>query len=121
MYFEFAQVREQAAVDSMGVEAALARLLEGVVDSAVERVVGFPQGLAVADNNEVELVTAQKLVQPAGDSRAEVRPGGCKRESYYRNTEVDMRVHGYGGDVSLEHTGWLLQIVRWPAKDQVQW
>ena len=41
---EFAQVREQAAVDSVGVEAALVRLLEGVVDSAVERVVGLPQG-----------------------------------------------------------------------------
>ena len=78
---------------------------EGVADSAVERVVGVPQG----------------LVQPAGDSRAEVRPEGRKRESYYRNTEVDMRVHGYGGDVSWEHTGWLLQTVRWPAKGQVQW
>ena len=72
MDFEFAQVREQAAVDNMEVEAALARLLEGVVDSAVERVVGLPQGLAVADNNEVELVVEQELVQPADDSRAEV-------------------------------------------------
>ena len=78
----FARVREQAAVDSVGVEAALVRLLEGVVDSAVERVVGLPQGLAVADNNEVELVVAQELVQPADDSRAEVRSGGRKRESY---------------------------------------
>ena len=72
---------------------------------------GLPQGLAVVGNNEVELVTAQKLVQPAGDSRAEVRPGGRKRESYDRNTEVDMRFHGNGGDVSWEHTGWLLQTV----------
>ena len=78
----FAQVWEQAAVDNMEAEAALARLLEGVVDSAVERVVGFPQGLAVADNNEVELVVAQELVQPTDDSRAEVRSRGCKREVY---------------------------------------
>ena len=42
MDFEFAQVREQAAVDSREVEPALAQLLEGVVDSAVERVVGLP-------------------------------------------------------------------------------
>ena len=67
-----AQVREQAAVDNMSVEAALVQLLEGVVDIAVERVVGLPQGLAVAGNNEVELMTAQELVQPADDSRAEV-------------------------------------------------
>ena len=111
MDFEFAQVREQAAVDSMGVEAALARLLEGVVDSAVERVVGLPQGLAVADNNEVGIVAAQELVQPAGDSMAEVRPGRGKRESYFRNTEVDMRVHGYGVDGACEHTSWLLRTV----------
>ena len=80
---EFAQVRERAAVDNMEVEAALVQLLEEVVGSAVERVVGLPQGLAVVGNNEVELVMAQELVQPTGDSRAEVRPGGCKRESYY--------------------------------------
>ena len=55
---------------------------EGVVDSAVERVVGFPQGLDVADNNEVELVVAQELVQLADDSRAKVRSGGRKWESY---------------------------------------
>ena len=82
MDFEFAQVREQATVDSREVEAALAQLLEGVVDSAVERVVGLPQGLAVADNNEVGLVVAQELVQPADDSRAEVRSGGRKLKSY---------------------------------------
>ena len=51
-------MQEQAAVDNMEVEAALARLLEGVVDSAVERVVGLPQGLAVADNNEVGIAAA---------------------------------------------------------------
>ena len=79
---EFAQVRERAAVDNKEVEAALVQLLEGVVDSAVERVVGLPQGMAVADNNEVGLVVAQELVQPADDSRAEVRSGGGKRESY---------------------------------------
>ena len=62
----------------------------------------------MAGNNEVGLVTAQELVQPAGDSRDEVRPGGRKRESYFRNTEVDMRVHGYGGDVSWGHIGWFL-------------
>ena len=107
MDFEFAQVREQAAVDSMGVEAALARLLEGVVDSAVERVVGLPQGLAVADNNEVGIVAAQELVQPAGDSMAEVRPG----KAYCRNTEVDMKVRGYGVDGACEHTSWLLRTV----------
>ena len=107
MDFEFAQVREQAAVDSMGVEAALARLLEGVVDSAVERVVGLPQGLAVADNNEVGMVAAQELVQPAGDSMAEVRPG----EAYCRNTEVDMKVRGYGVDGACEHTSWVLRTV----------
>ena len=55
---------------------------EGVADSAVERVVGFPHGLPVAGNNEVGLVTAQELVQPAGDNRAEVRPGGRRQESY---------------------------------------
>ena len=92
----------------MEVEAALVQLLEEVVGSAVERVVGLPQGLAVVGNNEVELVTAQKLVQPAGDSRAEVRPGGCKKESYYRNTEVDMRVHGNG---VFAHTSCLLRTV----------
>ena len=85
---------------------------EGVAGSDVERVVGFPQGFPVMGNNEVGLVTAQELVQPAGDSKVEVRPEGRKRESYYRNTEVDMRVHGNGGDVSWEHTSWLLQTVR---------
>ena len=69
---ELAQVQERAAVDNMEVEAALVQLLGEVVGSAVERVVGWSQGLAVVGNNEVELVTAQKLVQPAGDSRAEV-------------------------------------------------
>ena len=107
MDFEFAQVREQAAVDSMGVEAALARLLEGVVDSAVERVVGLPQGQAVVDNNEVGIVAAQELVQPADRSMAEVRPG----KAYCRNTEVDMKVRGYGADGAWEHTSWLLQTV----------
>ena len=58
MDFEFAQVQEQAVVDNMEVEAVLARILEGVVDSAVERVVGFSQGLAVADNNEVGIGAA---------------------------------------------------------------
>ena len=101
---EFAQVREQAAVDNMEVEAALARLLEGVVDSAVERVVGLPQGLAVADNNEVGIVVAQELVQPAGGSMAEVRPGRGKRKAYCRSTEVDRRVHGYGVGGACEHT-----------------
>ena len=72
----------------------------------------MPQGLAMAGSKRVGLVMAQELVHPAGDSRAEVRPGERKRESYDRNTEVDMRVHGYGGDVSWEHTGWLLQAVR---------
>ena len=108
---EFAQVREQAAVDNMEVEATLARLLEGVVDSAVERVVGLPQGLAVADNNEVGIVAAQELVQPAGDIMGEVRPGRGKRESYFRNTEVDMRVHGYGVNGACERTSWLLRTV----------
>ena len=42
MGLEFAQVREQAAVDSVGVEATLARPLEGVVGSAVEQVGGLP-------------------------------------------------------------------------------
>ena len=70
--------------------------LEGVVDSAVERVVGVPQG----------------LVQPADDSRTEVRQGGREQESHDRNTEVDMRVHGYGDDVSWEDTSWWLQAVR---------
>ena len=77
---------------------------EGVADSAVERVVGVPQG----------------LVQPVGDSRTEVRQGGREQESHYRNTVVDMRVHGYGGDVSWEHTGCVLQAVRSPAKGQGQ-
>ena len=45
---------------------------EGVADSAMERVVGWPQGLPVASNNEVGLVTVQELVQPAGDSKAEM-------------------------------------------------
>ena len=84
---------------------------EGVADSAVERVVGLPQGLSMAGNKRVGLVMAQELVQPAGDSRAEVRPGGCKRESYYRNTEVDMRVHGNGVDVAFEHMSCLLWTV----------
>ena len=101
---EFAQVREQAAVDNMGVEAALARPLEGVVDSAVERVGGFPQGLAVADSNAVGIGAAQELVQPAGGSMAEVRPG----KAYCRNTEVDMKVRGYE---AWEHTSWLLRAV----------
>ena len=104
---EFAQVREQAAVDNMEVEAALARLLEGVVDSAVERVVGLPQGLAVADNKEVGIVAAQELVQSAGDSVAEVRPG----EAYCRNTEVGMKVRGYGANGACEHTSWSLRTV----------
>ena len=104
MDFEFAQVREQAAVDSMGVEAALARLPEGVVYIAVEQVVGLPQGLAVADNNEVGIGAAQELVQPAGGSMAAVRPG----KAYCRNTEVDMKVRGYG---ACEHTSWLLRTV----------
>ena len=107
MDFEFAQVREQATVDSMGVEAALARLLEGVVGSAVERVAGLPQGLAMADNKEVGIVAAQELVQPADGSMAEVRPG----KAYCRNTEVDMKVRGYGVDGACEHTSWLLRTV----------
>ena len=107
MDFEFARVREQAAVDSMGLEAALAQLLEGVIDSAVEWVVGLPQGLAVADNNGVGIVAAQELVQPAGDSMAEVRPG----KAYCRNTEVDMKVRGYGVDGACEHTSWSLRTV----------
>ena len=107
MGFEFAQVQEQAAVDNMGVEAALAQLLEGVADIAVEQVGGLPQGLAVADNNEVGIVAAQELVQPAGDSMAEVRPG----KAYCRNTEVDMKVRGYGVDGACEHTSWLLRTV----------
>ena len=69
-------MQERAAVDNMEVEAALVQRLEGVVDSAMERVVGLPQRLAVADNNTFGLVAAQELVQPADDSRAEVRPGG---------------------------------------------
>ena len=85
---------------------------EGVANSAVERVVGLPQGLAVAGSKRVGLVTARELVQPTGDSKAEMRPGGRKRESYDRNTEVDMRVHGYGVDGSWEHTGCLLPSVR---------
>ena len=55
---------------------------EGVADNAVERVVGLLQRLAVAGSKRVGHVTAQELVQPAGDSKAEMRPGGCKRESY---------------------------------------
>ena len=55
---------------------------EGVADSAVERVVGLPQGLAVAGSKWVGLVTAQELVQPAGDSRTEVRQGGREQESH---------------------------------------
>ena len=86
--------------------------LEGVADGAVERVVGGPHGLPMADNKWVGLVKAQELVHPAGGSRAEVRPRGRKRESHDRNTEVDMRVHVYGGDVSWEHTSWLLRTVR---------
>ena len=39
---------------------------KGVADMPVEQIVGVLQG----------------LVQPAGDSRAEVRPEGRKRESY---------------------------------------
>ena len=101
---EFAQVLEQAAVDNMEVEAMLVQLLGGVVDSAVERVVGLPQGLAVADNKEVGIVVVQELVQPAGDSMAEVRPG----HAYCRNTEVDMKVRGYE---ACEHTSWLLRTV----------
>ena len=85
---------------------------EGVVDSALEQVVGLPQGLAMAGSKRVGLVTAQEMVQLAGDSKAEMRPGGRKWESYDRINEVDMRVHGNGGDVSWEHTGWLLQTVR---------
>ena len=81
--------------------------LERVADRAAEQVVGLPQGLPVASNKRVGLVKAQELVQPAGGSRAEVRLGGRKPESHDRNTEVDMRVHGYGGDVSWEHTSWL--------------
>ena len=81
---------------------------EGVADSAVERVVGLPQGLVVAGNRRVGLVNAQDLVQPAGGSKAEVRQGGREQESHDRNTVVDMRVHGYGGDVSWQHTGCLL-------------
>ena len=73
---------------------------------------GLPQGLPVAGNKRVGLVKAQELVQPAGGSRAEVRPEGRKRESHDQNTEVDMRVHGNGGDVSWEHTSWLLQTMR---------
>ena len=46
---------------------------EGVADSAVERVVGFPQGLDMAGSKRVGLVTVQELVQPVGDSMAEAR------------------------------------------------
>ena len=59
----------------------------------------YPQGMA------------QELVQPAGGSMAEVRPGWRKRESHDRNTEVDMRVHGNGG-VPWEHVSWLFQTGR---------
>ena len=100
----FAQVREQAAVDNVGVEAALVRLLEGVVDSAVEQVGGLPQGLAVAHSIAVGIVAAQELVQPADGSMAEVRPG----KAYCRNTEVDRKVHGYE---AWEHMSWLLRAV----------
>ena len=86
--------------------------LEGVVDGAVERVVGGSQGLPVADNKRVGLVKAQELVQPTGGSRAEVRPRGRRRDSHDRNTEVDRRIHGNGGDVSGEHTSGVLQTVR---------
>ena len=120
MDFESAQVRERAAANNKEVDTVLVQLLEGVVDSAVERFVGLPQGLAVADNNEVELVVAQALVQPADDSRAEVRSGGRKQKSYCRNTEVDRRVHGNGVDVAFEHTSWLLRTVMYPAKVQGQ-
>ena len=64
-------------------------------------------------------MAAQELVQPAGDSMAEVRPGRGKRKSYFRNTEVDMRVYGYGVDGACEHTRWLLLTVTWPTKLQV--
>ena len=96
----------------MYVEAVQVQQPEGVADSAVEWVVGLPQGLAVAGSKRVGLVTVQELVQPAGDSKAEVRSGGRKRESYDRNTEVDMRVHGNGGDVSWGHTSWVRQTAR---------
>ena len=117
---KFAQVREQAAVDNMGVEAALARPLEGVVDIAVERVGGLPQGLAVADSTGVGVAAAQELVQPAGGSMAEVRPGRGKPKACCRSTEGDRRVHGYGVGGACEHTRWLLLTVMWPAKLQVQ-
>ena len=55
---------------------------EGVADNAVERVVGLSQGLAMAGNKLVGPVNAQELVQPAGGSRAEVRPRGRKWESH---------------------------------------
>ena len=74
----------------------------------------------MADNNEVGIVAAQELVQPTGGSMAEVQPGRGKRESYFRNTEVDMRVHGYGVDGACEHTSWLLRTVMDPAKVQGQ-
>ena len=73
---------------------------------------GLLKMLPVAGNKRVGLVKVQELVQPAGGSRAEVRSGGRKRESHDQNTEVDMRVHGNGVDVSWEHTSWLLQTVR---------
>ena len=93
-------------------EAAQGQQLEGVADRATEWVVCLPQGLPVAGNKRDGMVKAQELVQLAGGSRAEVRPRGRKRESYDRNTEVDMRVHGNGGDVAWEHTSWWLQAVR---------
>ena len=77
------------------------------MDSAVAWVVGLPQGRAVADNNEVGIVAAQELVQPAGDSMAEVRP----REAHCRNTEVDRKVHGYGVEGAWEHMSWSLRTV----------
>ena len=92
-------------------EAAQGQQLEGVADRAAGQVVGLPQGLPVAGNKRVGLVKAQELVQPAGGSRAEVRPGGRKRESHDRNTAVNMRVHENGG-VPWEHTSWLFQTGR---------
>ena len=58
----------------------------------------------MADNNEVGIAMAQEMVQPAGDSMADVRPG----KAYCRNTEVDMKVRGYE---ACEHTSWLLRAV----------
>ena len=61
----------------------------------------------MAGNKRVGLVKAQELVQPAGGSRAEVRPG----KEYCRNTEVDRKVHGYGVDGAWEHMSWSLRTV----------